>query len=392
MNDGSNAREISVEELWGRLHRGHTGPWYVLDVRTAQDHARWRIEGALDVPQVNVSYHEFFQDPGAALAKVPRDLGEAVVVCARGISSQPVKDALLDAGLPAVHLVGGMIAWGDLHVAIPVALEQPDAGFELWQLNRFGKGCLSYAVVANGEAAIVDPSRFTGVYERFASARGLRIVEVLETHVHADHLSGGPELARRAGARYRVVNGAGSEPAFRGVDLAPLERDTALRIGGEGGITIEAKVLRTPGHTPGSTSYLVGGRYLLSGDTVFVKGVGRPDLGGHLEEWGRELHRTLRGVLSALPEDTVVLPAHFSGASEAQPDGVVRGRLGDIRARAPEFAIEDPDEFVARVRLRMTAAPAIYAEIVKANLGLADPGAQASQWELGRNECAASAA
>jgi glyoxylase-like metal-dependent hydrolase (beta-lactamase superfamily II) len=383
--------EITVRELWERLHGRQPGRFYVLDVRNEDEFARWRVEGALDVPQINVPYFAFVDDPEKALARVPTDLGEAVVICAKGDSSEFVKDLMLEAGIPAVHVAGGMIAWGDLHVPIRVPVDEPGAGWELWQLSRYGKGCLSYAVVANGEAAIVDPSRFVELYESFARERGARIVEVLETHVHADHLSGGAELARRTGARYRVVNGLGREPSL-GVPIAPLVDGEAIRLGGDRGVTIGAQVLHTPGHTPGSTSYLVGGRYLLSGDTIFVQGVGRPDLGGHLEEWGRQLHRTLTTVVAGLPAETTVLPAHFAGSTEAEPSGIVRGRLAAIRERAPEFQIADPAEFVERMRANMKDPPAIYAEIVKANLGLVDPGENAGEWELGKNECAATAA
>jgi glyoxylase-like metal-dependent hydrolase (beta-lactamase superfamily II) len=386
----SETTDITVRELWDWLHGEHEGDFYVLDVRNEDEFARWKVEGARAVPQVNLPYFAFVDDAEAALAKVPRHLGTAVVLCAKGDSSLFVKDVLLEAGIAAVHVEGGMVAWGDLHVPLRMPMA-PGAPCEIWQLSRWGKGCLSYVVAANGEAAVVDPSRFVSLYEDFARERGLRIVEVLETHVHADHLSGGAALARRTGARYRVVNGAGAEPSL-GVPLAPLDDGAPIRIGGAGGVTLAAQVLRTPGHTPGSTSYLVDGRFLLSGDTVFVQGVGRPDLGGHVEEWGRALHRTLTSVVAALPETVTVLPAHFAGAPEAEPTGIVRGRLGDIRDRAPEFQIRDPEEFVERMRANMKEAPAIYGDIVKANLGLLDPGEMASEWELGRNECAATAA
>ncbi len=381
---------ITVRDLWDRLHSGSAAGWYLLDVRNADEFARWKVEGAIEVPQVNLPYFAFIDDPEAALRSVPRDLGEAVVICAKGDASEFVKDILNQAGLPAVHVAQGMAGWGDLHVPVRVPLED-GAGYAVWQFNRWGKGCLSYAVVAGGEAAIVDPSRFVEVYQAFAGEQGVRIVEVLETHVHADHLSGGAALARRSGARYRVVSGAGAEPALD-VPVTELEDGEAIRLGGAGGVTIEARVLRTPGHTPGSTSYLVGGRHLLSGDTIFVQGVGRPDLGGHLEDWGRQLHRTLTEVVARLPGDITVLPAHFAGAGEAEPGGLVRGRLGSIRERAPEFHLADPAEFVERIRANMKDPPAVYADIVRANLGLVDPGEAAGEWELGKNECAAAAA
>lgn len=381
---------ITVRDLWDRLHGAAAGPWYLLDVRNEDDFGRWKVEGAISVPQLNIPYFDFIEDPEGCVRRLPRDLGEAVVICAKGDSSEFVKDILLEAGVPAVHVALGMVGWGDMHVPVRVPVEE-GAGYEIWQLNRWGKGCLSYVVIAGGEAAVVDPSRFVELYEAFARERGARIVEVLETHVHADHISGGAALARRTGARYRVVNGAGAEPAL-GVPVASLEDGEAIRLGGEGGVAIAAQVLRTPGHTPGSTSYLVGGRHLLSGDTIFVQGVGRPDLGGHLEDWGRQLHRSLTEVVARLPGDVTVLPAHFAGAGEAGAGGLVQGRLGAIRERSPEFHLADPAEFVERMRANMKEPPAVYADIVRANLGLVDPGDSAGEWELGRNECAATAA
>ena len=379
---------IEPKELWARLH-GDGEPFFILDVRNAEDAARWRIEGPREVPSVNVPYFSFIDDEDGAVAQVPAGLGEAVVICARSHSSELVAEVLRAHGRRALNLAGGMAAWGDLHVPLLVHREP---AFELWQLNRFGKGCLSYAVLSGGEAAIVDPSRFADVYESFAREHGVRVVEVLETHVHADHLSGGAALAARTGARYRVLEGAGHEPRL-GVEVTPFEDgETELRLGGAGGISIGARAIRTPGHTPGSVSYLVGGRFLLSGDTLFVHGVGRPDLGGHVEEWGRALFSTLRDVVSRFPDEMVVLPAHFSGAREESEGGVVRGALGELRRNAPELRIASAEEFVAAMKAGVKEPPVIYGEIMKANLGLVDPGEKAAEWELGRNECAATAA
>jgi glyoxylase-like metal-dependent hydrolase (beta-lactamase superfamily II) len=96
-----------------------------------------------------------------------------------------------------------------------------------------------------------------------------------------------------------------------------------------------------PGHTPGSVCYLVAGRYLLSGDTLFKKSVGRPDLGGHVIEWSRDLFRTLHERIALLDESTLVLPAHYADISEIGADGVVSAKLGDLRRDLPELQISE---------------------------------------------------
>ncbi len=364
---------ISVHELWRRLHADSSAPWYLLDVRNEDEFARWPVEGAAPTHAVNIPYFAFIDDPDAALARVPRDAGEAVVLCAKGDSSEFVKDVLREAGLQAVHVGGGMAAWGRLHVPLPIP---GDDRLEVWQVNRCGKGCLSYLVSSGSEAIVIDPSRFTAVYEDLAVALGARIVATLDTHVHADHVSGGARLAERAGARY----------------WNPLSTAQTGDVLGIGRVRDAVRVLRTPGHTPESTSFLIGAHHLVTGDTLFVGGVGRPDLGGALESWGRMLHASLRDVIAPLPASTVVLPAHFASAREAHGDGAVHATLGAVRRTVPELMNIDVDEFLAGLAAHARSAPPEYQRILAANRTLVDPGEVADAWELGKNECAASAA
>jgi glyoxylase-like metal-dependent hydrolase (beta-lactamase superfamily II)/rhodanese-related sulfurtransferase len=377
---------IEVGELLARLDAGE--PMLLLDVRNDEEFDTWRLEGLRPIETVHIPYFDFIEDAEGSAGRLPRGR-EVVVLCAQGGSSAMVVDMLQDAGIAARNVAGGMVAYGEYLDPVAVPLGDEATGWELWQVNRRGKGCLSYVVRSGREAIVVDPSRDVVWYERFVRRLGATIVRVLDTHVHADHLSGGPALAARSAAPYFVSAGAGFELRH------PVERladGQTIRLGGEGGVTLEVGIMATPGHTPGSISYLVGRRHLLTGDTMFVKSVGRPDLGGHVVEWGRALFHTLQERLATLPEDTVILPAHYAGPDEIGPDGVVAGRLGELRRAVPELRIATEDAFVAAMRTVLKPPPASYTEIIRANLGLAevDPD-KATEWELGKNQCAASA-
>ncbi|HVE82813.1 MAG TPA: MBL fold metallo-hydrolase [Myxococcales bacterium] len=359
--------QMDVRELLARIDAGE--PVRVLDVRNDDDFLRWRLEGARPVETLHVPYFEFVEDEDAAVGRLPGGAGELAVLCAQGGSSDYVAGVLRARGLPARNVAGGMVAYGEALFPVRVPLHPEDEGrLEIWQVNRRGKGCLSYVIRSGDEAMVVDPARHAEWYASFADGLGARVARVMDTHVHADHLSGGAALA----ARYR------------------LPYSPAVGAGGELGRELEIRALATPGHTPGSISLLVGGRYLLSGDTLFVSGVGRPDLGGDVEGWARALHRTLREQIAPLPDGVLVLPAHWSSAAEARPDGVVAATLGELRRTAPELQLASEDDFAALMHKGARPAPAAYAEMVRVNLGLATcRPAQAAEWELGRNECAA---
>jgi glyoxylase-like metal-dependent hydrolase (beta-lactamase superfamily II)/rhodanese-related sulfurtransferase len=378
---------IDVGDLLQAADRGH--PLLLLDVRNEDEVRAWKLEARRPIETISVPYFDFIEDEPGSVAKVPRGR-DVVVLCAQGGSSEMVAGMLAEAGVPARNVRGGMVAYGEYLQPAAVPLEPGESSrFAIWQINRRGKGCLSYVVASNGEAVIVDAMKNEAWFEAFAAQRGLRIIRVLDTHIHADHVSGGPALSQRLGVPYSVSAGEGFDLRQ---PVAPLDDGQVLRVGGERGVTLEVRVMRTPGHTPGSTSYLVGGRLLLTGDTVFVGSVGRPDLGGHVVAWGRMLFATLTERLAPLGDEVLVLPAHYAGVQEIDENGIVAGRLGDLRRTVPELQCRSADEFVASVRAAVKDPPASYAEIIKVNLGLSSaPLDRITEWELGKNECAASA-
>jgi glyoxylase-like metal-dependent hydrolase (beta-lactamase superfamily II) len=378
---------VEVGELLSRVDAA-SPELLLLDVRNEEEFESWRLEGRRPIETIHIPYFDFIEEPEACVAKVPggRDL---VVLCAKGGSSEMIVEMLGDAGIAARNVKGGMIAYGDYlqPVRVPLSTEAK-ASLELWQVNRRGKGCLSYVIVSGGDAVVVDPARHVAWYEAFVESRGAKLVHVLDSHVHADHLSGGPELAARADAPYFVAAGEGFELRH---NATPLEDGRELSVGAKDQRGIRIRVISTPGHTPGSTSFLVDGRALLSGDTLFVGGVGRPDLGGHVDEWGDALFRTLNERLSGLPDEIVVLPAHGAGPHEIGSDGVVAGRLGDLRRSVPELGLKSAVEFVAAMRAVVKTPPESYAHIIRMNLGSEPVDAEkVAEFELGKNQCAAS--
>jgi glyoxylase-like metal-dependent hydrolase (beta-lactamase superfamily II) len=134
----------------------------------------------------------------------------------------------------------------------------------------------------------------------------------------------------------------------------------------------------------------VNDQYLLIGDTLFVSSIGRPDLGDKAEEWAQLLYRTLFDRLAHLPDDVLILPAHYSSVSEMRHDGIVATTLGDARRRNPVFQSRTEQQFLDYVLSHLPAQPPIYAEIRRANLGLIVFDAEhAIEAELGPNQCAA---
>ena len=183
-------------------------------------------------------------------------------------------------------------------------------------IKQLYTGCLSeaaYYMESGGEAAIIDPLRDIDVYLNLAEERKARIKYIFETHFHADFVSGHLDLAKATGAP--IIFGPKTETSF------PIHK----AVDGErfqlGNSTIE--VLHTPGHTVESSCYLVRtpdetAPLLFTGDTLFVGDVGRPDLSsGNLsrEELASMLYDSLQSKVLALPDDTVIYPAHGPGSS-----------------------------------------------------------------------------
>ena len=340
--------------------------------------------GALDA--LNIPYFEFIEDEAASVAKVKSWKtalpGRLIVVCAKGDSSAFVAELLGTAGLPASNLDGGMTAWGNATVRKPLPCREP---LRAWQVNRFGKGCLSYLVAAGSDALIVDPHRRIDDYRLALADLGLRLRGVFDTHLHADHLSGARALSEAEGVPYFAHPRDFATAAF---DYSPIQDRQIVSLGGLRVVSIS--FLEAPGHTPGSSLLLVNDTFLLTGDALFIGSVGRPDLGGRAREWAFDLHRTLTSRMASLDGRLEVLPAHTSGPAECRPDGTVGESLAALRRKLPLLSL-DESSFVEEVLAGVGPAPPAYEAIRRINLGRQQVGEEERvELEIGKNECALS--
>ncbi|ULT54781.1 MBL fold metallo-hydrolase [Neobacillus drentensis] len=352
---------------------------FILDVRNENDFQDWKIEGE-NFDYLNVPYFELLDGVEEIIGKIPADK-EVLVVCAKEGSSIMVAEMLSEAGVNVSYLKGGMKAWSE-HLE-PVKVGDLRDGGEIYQFVRIGKGCLSYMVVSDGEAALIDATRMTDTYLEFAESIGAKITNVLDTHLHADHISGGRTIAEKTGAIYWLPPKDATEVTFA---YQPLEDGNEVKIG-ETVITIQA--LYSPGHTIGSTSFVVDGRFLLSGDILFIDSIGRPDLAGMAEDWVSDLRETLYKRYRELSDDLIVLPAHFMIMEELNDDGSVSEKLSILFAKNHGLTIEDENDFRKMVTENLPPQPNAYQEIRETNMGKINPDLEKQrEMEIGPNRCA----
>ncbi len=362
---------ITPHDLADLLAAGETPP--LVDVRPSEEVAAWTLSGdGVAVDAVTTS--EITADPDAARGSVPDG---AILVCNRGIAATTAADALRGAGADVRVLDGGLRGW--LKVLRPHTVPLGIDGVEVLQIQRPGRGCLSYMVIADGEALVVDPAPEVDPYLSLAAERSARITTVFDTHLHADHLSGARALAAAAGARHVVPEGT----VARGVDFTPTAtvRDgDVLPVGPE-----RVEVVALPGHTTDMTGLVVGGRVILTGDSLFADGIARPDLEvGDLQRsraMARTLHATLRDRVLSRSGDTLVLGGH---AHPGFRRDAVAPTLDEVRAAVGELALTDPDAFADEVLAAMPPRPANYEAVIEVNAGRApfDP-----DLEAGGNSC-----
>ncbi|WP_147804968.1 MBL fold metallo-hydrolase [Alkalicoccus halolimnae] len=354
---------------------------FILDVRNEDAYKDWKIE-ADSFQYLNIPYFELLDGVEEIMKEIPQNK-EVLVVCAKEGSSQMVAEMLSDEGMDAAYLEGGMKAWSE-HLE-PVKVGDLPNG-ELYQFVRLGKGCLSYMAVSGNEAAVIDAVRMTDTFLQFAEEKGVEIKHVFDTHLHADHISGGREIAEKTGAVYWLPPKDAEEVVF---EYAALEDKQQVKIGET---SIDINALYSPGHTIGSTSFVIDNRYLLSGDILFIDSIGRPDLAGKADDWVGDLRETLYSRYKELSQELIVLPAHFMIMEEVNEDGSVQEKLGTLFEKNHGLNIDDEEKFRSLVTENLPPQPNSHQEIRQTNMGRITPELEKKrEMEIGPNRCAVKA-
>jgi glyoxylase-like metal-dependent hydrolase (beta-lactamase superfamily II)/rhodanese-related sulfurtransferase len=356
----------------------------ILDTRARANFDTWHIE-APNVTNVNIPYFDFLDGLTDDLESQLPDGEPTYVVCAKGKSSEFVAGLLTEAGYEATNLEYGMRGWARLYEHTDLSLETETL---VRQYQRPSSGCLAYMVVSDGVAAVVDPLRaFTDQYLVDASDMGAKIEYVLDTHVHADHVSGVRELADATGAELVLPHGAAERGATYANEAQLVGGGERLQLGGT-----DIAVRHTPGHTSGMTTYRVDDMVAMTGDTLFVDSVARPDLedgAAGAEDAAETLFETLQERLLTLPDDTLIAPAHFGSRTDPRQDGAFLATVGELSGSLELLGL-DEETFITRVLSDMPPRPANYEEIIQTNLGrTVTSDEDAFTMELGPNNCAA---
>lgn len=352
----------------------------LLDTRQPAAFETWRITHP-NLIGVNVPFPAFLDETGTEPASavpsgVPPD--PLVVSCGKGISSQYVAAFLASNGRDVLALEHGIEGWAELN-------ETRELSARVVQFHRPSSGCLAYLLIAGDEAAVVDPLRtFAGEYAAAAADRGATLRYAIDTHVHADHVSGIRAVANETGAEPVAPAGA----VDRGLSYAAalVEAGDRLPLGETAVIAQDLA-----GHTTETTGYRFDD-VLLTGDSVFLDGVARPDLEdqSRAEDAAGQLWETIQAI-GEREDGLIIAPGHVGSATDPGSNDTYTARLAALRERLPAFG-ESRTVFVDRVTTGLPPRPANDRQIIAVNLGRETADAEtAFELELGPSNCAAQA-
>jgi glyoxylase-like metal-dependent hydrolase (beta-lactamase superfamily II)/rhodanese-related sulfurtransferase len=381
-------QEIEPDDLKTKIDNDEN--IFLLDVRTSHEYEAWRISYDKYVNPKLIPVDRLFVNDPTLLKEIPRDK-EIVTVCAHGNRSLIAANILSQLGYNVKSVKGGMAGWNKVYDAaeIPVPKEAP---FRIWQIRRISKGCMGYIISSKEDklGAVIDPSR--EIYESFlktAKDNELQIVKLIDTHQHADHVSGIAKLNKTITTTTTQTNVEQILIYFSSLEEydtnnSQLKNIEYVKDGDriDIGSNVTLRAIYTPGHTNGSMSFLleytlnddnnIGDKnitysYLFAGDTLFVDGVGRPDLRDQSAKFAKLLYDTYYNKILQLHNDTVILPAHFNTTSIALKHSIpILETLGTIKKKIRFLSLNEK-EFIQNITDTMPPRPMNYKTIISIN-------------------------
>ena len=363
-------KKISTQELQDMLNGKQEV--FILDVRPTDQREEWRIAESTHID----AYKRLNSGDNSVLDEISiPDNVPVVTVCAAGRTSLIAAEALREKGIKAYSLDGGMkawnYAWNKAEINFPSALK-------IIQVRRPAKGVLSYVIGSKDEAIVVDAALDPEVYLQLAKENGWTIKYVTDTHIHADYVSRTRELASVSGAQHILIDKATVDYSF-----TPVTDRAVIGVGNS-----KLQFLHTPGHTLESMTVKVDDVAIITGDTLFIDGVGRPDLKANQEEAiskSKQLHHSLRRLFS-LPASLLVLPAHTSHPVRFD-DRLIGETLAMVKNKLDLMKLSE-EEFVRYTLARIPPMPPNYLTIATLNKKGSYEGHKLSDLEAGGNHCA----
>jgi glyoxylase-like metal-dependent hydrolase (beta-lactamase superfamily II) len=353
---------VNGDTLWSSIKQNDDV--FLLDVREPQEYAEFRIPGAVNIPLSRLF------TSGSQL-EIPKDK-KIVTICSHGNRSMVATFALAQNGIEATSLVGGMALWNQVLNA--TTLKEDDV--TIIQVEKIGKGCLSHIIGSSGEAVVIDPTYPASKYVEFAQREGLKIIKVIDTHQHADHVSAAKELAQMTGAKLYL-----SKLEEYKLESEKTENGDSIPFGSK-----QLRAIHTPGHTSGSMSYVLDDKYVFSGDVLFVEGIGRPDLRDRAEEFATKLYDTLHNKLLKFSDSVKIFPTHHGEGVKPTENGIYYTTV-EMAKKLPLLDL-DQAGFVAKVVSITAPRPMNYSMIIKINKGIIPISPmQIPDLEMGPNRC-----
>jgi glyoxylase-like metal-dependent hydrolase (beta-lactamase superfamily II)/rhodanese-related sulfurtransferase len=381
--------EIDAQKLKEKMDSGED--IFVLDVRTPEEYEAWRMSYDKHANTPLIPVDRLFVAQKSLADQIPKDK-EIITLCAHGNRSMMAAQLLSQLGYNVKSVRGGMAAWNQVY-DVAVAGDHAESGIRVWQLRRISKGCLSYVIASGGNATVIDSTcDLDNSVLKLAQEKGLKITNVIDTHMHADHVSGLASLARRTGAQALIGSMEGYKTSEETVKASLVKHNQRIELGG--GLFLTP--IHTPGHTQGSTCFLLevpdGSKkksYLFTGDTLFVNAVGRPDLHDKASEYAENLYESYQTKLLQLPDEVIILPAHFDTSSITIKHGdLVSNTIGEVKKNLKLLSMPKSD-FVQFMSTSVPPRPANYKMIIQINQELS-PCEEINMGDLeaGPNSCA----